>query len=132
MAVGALSVWPFLVQAQAASAPPSCLRFRFGAWTPGLDWTAAGHPGTIDSFRVARAAQGQAWAAGVPPTPKTAAGDTVLMLYPSFWPVGVMVTFDPRALVSADTVKGLAHAFVADGRKQNPTSVATLWKVPCG
>lgn len=119
-------------QSVPANEPPLCLRFRFGAWAPALDWSAAGHPGTIENFRVDRAAQGQAWAAGVAPTTKTAAGDTVLVLYPSFWPVGVMVTFNPRAFAGADTVKGTAQAFVADGRKASPTSVATLFRVSCG
>jgi hypothetical protein len=125
----------FATAAAAQSLPsrddPSCLRFRFGPWSPALDWNRAGHPGTVDSFRIARAEGGQAWAAAVPPTTRTAPGDTVLVLYPAFWPVGVMVQFDPAAFAGRDTLAAHATAFVADGNTRSPTSTVTLWKVPC-
>lgn len=110
---------------------PSCLRFRFGPWTPTLDWKRSGHPSAPDSVRVARAAGGQAWAMGVASTPTVAAGDTLLVLYPGFWPAGVSISFNPRAFATADTVTGTARALVADGNQPTSTARATLWRVRC-
>jgi hypothetical protein len=117
-----------------AQAPDAntCLRFAFGVWKPVLDWKAAGHPGSVDSVRVARAEGGQAWAAGIPSTTRTTPGDTLLMLYPAFWPVGVIVSFNPRAFTARDTVAATAVALVGDALKANPVSAVKLWKVPCG
>lgn len=128
---------PTLLDAQGVVPPdrdaePSCLRFRFGTWTPVLDWKRSGHPSAPDSVRLPRTASGQAWAVGASTTSSAIAGDTTLVLYPGFWPAGVSISFDPRAFVANDTVTGLARAFVADASQPTSTTRATLWRVPCG
>ncbi len=130
VAVGALlAVHTADVQAQEVprDETPTCLRFTFGAWTPALDWQTAGHRGALDSLHVDRTPEGRGWAA-----PSAArATDTVLVLFPSFWPAGVSLEFDPRALSASDTVVGKATALVADARKASPISRARVWRVPC-
>lgn len=105
----------------------TCLRFAFGTWTPALDWTRAGHHSAPDSFHVGEAAEGRGWAAAVP----SVGADTVLVLFPAFWPVGVSLAFDPRRVAAGDTVVGKATAMVADARKPPPVSRARVWRVPC-
>lgn len=115
-------------QAQDASRDnDTCLRFTFGAWTPALDWKSAGHYGTPERVAVERTAEGRAYAAPV----QAFGADTVLLLYPSFWPVGVALAFDPRGLAVGDTVIGKATALVADARTPSPVSKARVWRVPC-
>lgn len=128
VATAALSV-PVALRAQDAqrSDEDTCLRFAFGAWTPPLDWSAAGHHSTPDSVHVGEAAPGRGWAAAMP----SSGTDTVLVLFPSFWPVGVSLAFDPRAVAAGDTVSGKATAFVADARKPSPVSRTRVWRVPC-
>lgn len=108
--------------------PDTCLRFTFGTWTPALDWKSAGHYGTPERVAVETTAEGRAFAAPV----QAFGADTVLLLYPSFWPVGVALAFDPRGLAVGDTVVGKATALVADARTPSPVSKARVWRVPCG
>jgi hypothetical protein len=110
---------------------PACLRFQFGPWSPPLDWRDAGHPSSPDSVRVERASGGQSWATGMPSGQQIAASDTLLFLYPPFWPAGVSIVLDRRAFVGRDTIFAKATAFVADGNRPSPSSRATLWRVPC-
>lgn len=106
---------------------PTCLRFTFGPWTPALDWKTAGHRGAPDSSHVGRTPEGRGWAA-----PSAAnATDTVLVLFPAFWPAGVLLEFDPRALTASDTVTGKATALVADAHRPSPVSRARVWRVAC-
>ena len=83
-------------------APSSkCWRFAFGAWTPPLDWEKSGHSGKADdlSNRVQRirdsvfakdtsAVRNNAmiWVRGK--------DGWSVVLFPSWWPVGVKVDFD--------------------------------------
>jgi hypothetical protein len=60
----------------------------------------------------------------------TAAGQ-VLVLLPSWWPAGVKVTF-PTLAAGEKSVRGVARAYVADGRAALPTASVTVWRVPCG
>jgi len=125
-----LCLMPRALAAQDASPAadtPTCLRFTFGAWTPALDWKLAGHRGAADSTHVGHTPEGRGWAA--PASGQNA--DTVLVLFPGFWPAGVSLTFDPRALSAADTVIGKATALVADANKPSPVSRARVWRVPC-
>jgi len=103
-----------------------CFGFAFGSWSPPLDWRAAGHGDRPDSARLAHAPGGRDWAGASSPS------DTVLMLYPAWWPVGVMVEIPTRRVVSGDTVTGRASALVADGRLRPPTATVRAWRVPCG
>lgn len=107
-----------------AQHPDECYRFRFGAWTPPLDWTAAGHrPRNLPPAVAQPGARGDASHLGSP-------GDSVLMLYPAWWPVGVLVRFRPHA-PSSDTLRGEASALVADANARVPTSQVTVVRVPC-
>ena len=104
-----------------------CLGFSFGAWKPALDWKRAGHANPVDSARVPRAPEGRGWA-----TPEGASADTTLMLFPPWWPVGVVVELPTGAPALGDTVAGRARALVGDGRRESPTSRVRAWRVACG
>ncbi len=112
--------------------PNECWGFVFGAWSPSLDWTAAGH-----SRYTAR---------GSPPPPEASTTDGAprhdaasfariggpgLVLYPTWWPVGVGINLE-RQPAEGDTVRGIAYAFVADGRVTPPESPILAWRKPCG
>lgn len=124
----AVGAQPAAAQDASASgdADAVCFGFAFGAWSPPLDWRAAGHGDRPDSSKLAHAPAGRDWAAEGS-TPR----DTVLMLYPAWWPVGVLVEIPARRIVAGDTVTGRASALVADGRLRAPTAVVRAWRVPC-
>src|SRR5205085_1423139 len=77
---------------------PVCLGFAFGAWTPKLDWHAAGHTVDPSSVHMDRAEGGRDWAA----PPSGIAGDTALLLFPHWWPAGVAVALPTRAPAVGD------------------------------
>jgi hypothetical protein len=112
---------------RAADATPACLRFQFGVWSPALNWKGAGHVSTLDTSKVERTADGRAWAAPA----AVDGGDSVLVLYPAFWPAGVALSFDARTLVIGDTAVAKATAFVADARLARPIAPAKVWRVEC-
>ena len=119
---------PTAMHAQSPAAePPVCLGFSFGAWTPALDWRGAGHGAAPDTSTLARTPEQRDWAtdgmAGVE--------DSLLILYPRWWPAGVAVALPTRRPAPGDTIEGRARAFVADGRRANPTSRVRAWAVPC-
>lgn len=100
LALGTTIATPSSLCAQSmseAGRDASCLRYLFGTWTPALDWRGAGHTVSLDSAKLDRAPRGRSWAA---PT-GTPSGDTILMLYPPFWPAGVSLAFDPKRLYRA-------------------------------
>ena len=103
-----------------------CLRFTFGQWTPPLDAKAAGHPSFPPADSLPQAPGGRGWAVS-----DSATGDTQLLLYPSFWPAGVIARFPRVPRTPRDTVRGTATAFVADGRVQSPEAEVMAWLVPC-
>ena len=112
--------------AAAADSGPVCLGFRFGTWTPALDWRAAGHGARIDGDAAGAAPGGRGWAAnGAEPT------DSSLMLFPAWWPVGVSVSLTRRPAAPGDTVAGGAVALVNDARIRAPRSRVRAWRVPC-
>ena len=102
-------------------APSSkCWRFAFGAWTPPLDWEKSGHYGKADdlSNRVQRirdsvfakdtsAVRNNAmiWVRGK--------DGWSVVLFPSWWPVGVKVDFD-SVFAEGREMTGQAAALVAD------------------
>jgi len=124
----ALALSPAALSAQQRSteSPPVCLGFSFGAWTPALDWRAAGHPPLDPKFHL-RADDGRDWA-----TTDAVTNESVLVLLPSWWPAGVSVTLPDRTPALGDTVVGSAFAYVADGRRTAPRSQVRAWRVPCG
>jgi hypothetical protein len=107
--------------------PPVCLAFSFGPWTPPLDWRGAGHGAAPDTNGLARTPENRDWAVN------GAAGveDSLLLLYPRWWPAGVAVTLPTRRPAPGDTIAGRAVALVADGRRANPTSRVRAWAVSC-
>jgi hypothetical protein len=113
-------------QASGAGDPPACYGFAFGAWSPGLDWKAAGHAGTVGEHVAPLAPQNREWAMN------DRGRDSLLVLFPAWWPAGVSVVFDHPPRIVGDTVVGRAIAFVADGRLRAPTARARGWVVPCG
>ena len=121
-------------QVPGAPAPDECWRFAFGAWTPPLDGTAAGHAREFGAARPRGMGSGRPpsepaprrdWAARV-----LVSGDSTLILFPAWWPAGVELRFDPGRS-RGDTLRGEAAAFVADGSVRNPTAKAVAWRVPC-
>jgi hypothetical protein len=116
----------------AQSAPPRdepavCLGFSFGRWTPPLEWSAAGHGPRPDTSRLQRTVAGRDWATRSPSSER----DSLLILFPSWWPAGVAVELPTRTPAPGDTIVGQARAFVADGRVQIPTSRVRAWRVAC-
>lgn len=106
---------------------PVCLGFSFGEWTPALDWRAAGHGDMPDANALQHAPSGRDWAsdggAGQP--------ETLLILYPAWWPAGVRVDLPTRTPAPGDTVTGRAIAFVANGSVKAPSARVRAWQVPC-
>ena len=109
--------------------PPVCLGFTFGPWTPKLDWRAAGHGEPVDTSRLLHAPMGRDWAV----TAELGAhkADSLMILFPAFWPAGVIVDLPTRAPAPGDTIIGIAHAFVANGQKTVPASRVRAWRVAC-
>ena len=120
------------VGAQVSEAPSrsenaECYGFAFGKWTPPLDWARSGHGAVLDSARVPRAPNGRGWAA----SDIEIRSDSSLLLFPPWWPAGVLVVFKAKPRSLGDTVAGTATAFVADARKQPSTSQIRGWLVSC-
>ena len=106
---------------------PVCLGFSFGTWTPALSWKGAGH-GEMPSANVLQhAPSGRDWASG------GGAGqpDSLLILYPAWWPAGVRVDLPTRTPAVGDTVVGRAVAFVANGAVKAPEARVRAWRVGC-
>ena len=102
-------------------APSSkCWRFAFGSWTPPLDWDRAGHDGRASDLanRVQRvrdsvfARDTNATRNNAMTWERTKSGWSVV-LFPSWWPVGVKVDFD-SVLAAGREMTGQAIALVAD------------------
>ncbi|HEX6631788.1 MAG TPA: hypothetical protein VF048_11895, partial [Gemmatimonadaceae bacterium] len=104
-----------------------CLGFAFGGWTPPLDPAAAGHAPFPPAATLPHAPGGRDWAAT-----DAAARDTLLLLFPSWWPAGVSIRFAHAPRTRRDTVRGTATALVADGRLRAPEAKVLGWLVPCG
>ena len=125
-----VSLLPMRARAQAASSresEPVCLGFSFGAWTPALSWKGAGHGEMPPASVLQHAPSGRDWAsdagAGQP--------DSLLILYPSWWPAGVRVDLPTRTPAVGDTVVGKAVAFVANGEVKSPEAKVRAWRVEC-
>lgn len=116
-------------------APSGCYRFAFGAWSPPLEWARAGHDSATNRYVSPPRPSGSAYRGADSTAPResamwdsSAAGES-LLLFPSWWPAGVAVRFTLAA--GRDSARGVARAFVADGRVEPPTSPVTVWRVPC-
>ena len=114
--------------AVSAGAAATCFGFSFGAWTPPLDWHASGHERTPDSITTPLASAGRGWATELTHPDQ----DGTMLLFPSWWPVGVKVALGARALTPGDTVDGLATALVGNGFVTPSRAPVRAWLVPCG
>src|SRR4051812_15475819 len=94
---------PSRARAQSAPGDDVCLGFSFGAWTPLLDWRAAGHGDPPSEKTLQHAPSGRDWASDL-----ATGQDSTLFLFPAWWPAGVAVVFPHRALAVGDTVRGRA------------------------
>jgi hypothetical protein len=103
-----------------------CLGFSFGAWTPPLDAKAAGHSPFPPAASLPQAPGGRGWAIN-----DSTSRDTLMLLFPSWWPAGVSVRFAHAPRAPGDTVRGIATALVADGRVRSPEAEVMTWLVRC-
>jgi hypothetical protein len=108
--------------------PAVCLGFSFGKWSPPLDWRGAGHGAAPDTNGLPRTAENRDWAVNG----MVGLEDSLLVLYPRWWPAGIAVTLPTRRPAPGDTIDGRASALVADGRRTNPTARVRAWAVRCG
>jgi hypothetical protein len=127
-----------LAEAQATEPTPSstCWRFAFGAWTPPLDWERAGHRGNADELaaRVQRVRDSvfvrdtNAVRNNAMVWERTARGWSVV-LFPTWWPVGVKVDFD-SVLAAGREMMGNATALVADAGQDPSRARARAIRCP--
>lgn len=128
VAISATFARPARAQSRAQSAWPDsllCFGFSFNAWKPELDWRAAGQP-AFDTTRLGKAPSGRDWAAN-----DSLTGDRTMLLFPMWWPAGVVVSLDHKPLSPGDTSGGRAVAMVADGRKTPPATTVRVWRRAC-
>ncbi|MGQ0647498.1 MAG: hypothetical protein ACT4P7_07985 [Gemmatimonadaceae bacterium] len=132
-----------LIQAQAPALSLACARLTFGPWSPPLNWSGAGHADSAtqvaamvrrirDSVYTGRTtAMGRDEMQWI----ETNAGRR-LMLYPSWWPAGVMITFDSSGdTVSTsppgDVLTGAAVGLVADAAQPQPRAAVRVVHMSC-
>jgi hypothetical protein len=120
-----LATTPLGAQDASPGGQAACFGFAFGVWTPALDWKAAGHP-PRSSVADPSAPYNRQWAINAD------RGDSLFVLFPSWWPAGVTVKVSRTPVAPGDTVLGQAIALVADGRLRAPTTPARVWAVSCG
>lgn len=127
-----LAAWSRLAGAQEASgvpAPDECFGFTFSSWDPPLKSVASRYNPGYDPTSSAAPGSPRDWAARVPNgKPTDTAADSVLMLFPAWWPAGVAIEWREQ---HGDTLIGVARALVADGRIKNPVSTVRGTRVPC-
>lgn len=141
VAIATASLLAFTSHARAQSRdqqePSStCWRFAFGAWTPPLDWERSGHDGKAGELanRVQRvrdsvfAKDTNAVRNNAMVWERTRLGWSVV-LFPSWWPVGVKVDFD-SVLAQGREMTGQAIAFVADAGQDPSRARARAVRCP--
>ena len=125
---GLLALTPAVrAQGTSSSDEPVCLGFAFGTWTPKLDWRGAGHGEMPSAGMLQRAPSGRDWATDG----GAGAADSLLILYPGWWPAGVRVDLPTPTPAVGDTVVGRAVAFVANGEVTSPVARVRAWRVAC-
>jgi hypothetical protein len=117
--------WSRATHAQQADSSNVCFGFQFGVFAPPLDRVVAGHPALADSV-LQRAPGGRDWASDL-----GRSSDTTLVLFPGWWPAGVVVDLTRRPAARGDTVNGTARAFVANGQVTSPRATVRAWRVDC-
>ena len=125
--VGLCALASPLAAQSAPREPDECFGFSFGAWDPPLK-TVANHwnPGDDPTAASSQGAP-RAWAARAPSGREP--GDSTLILFPAWWPSGVSVEWTSTR---GDTLVGVAHALVADGRLRVPSTRVRGLRIPCG
>lgn len=116
--------------AQRLATPDECFGFTFGAWEPPLKSVASTYNPGYDPTSSAPVGAPRDWATRVPsgrPLDATTA-DSVLLLFPAWWPVGVSIQWSAQR---GDTLIGRAVALVADGRVKNPVTAVRALRVAC-
>jgi hypothetical protein len=120
------------IRAQSPPAAPDsreesvCLGFAFGGFAPKLDWAKAGHRPIRAGSGPQRTADGRDWASD-----QAVPNDTTLYVFPSWWPVGVVIEVPNRRPAPGDTLLGRATALVASGQITPPVAPVRIWRVPC-
>ena len=122
-----LALIPQIAQGQAT--PDECYRFAFGVWEPSLKSVASTYNPGYDPTKSAPAGAPRDWAARLPnEKPAETHADSVLLLFPAWWPAGVSIEWREQR---GDTLFGRAVALVADGRVKNPVSTVRALRVVC-
>jgi len=127
--------WPSPLSAQEAPSS-TCWRFAFGSWDPPLDWEKAGHYGNsgelADRVQRIRDSVFARDTSAVRNSPmmweRTSAGWSVV-LFPTWWPVGVKVVFD-SVRAEGREMTGQATAFVANGSQDPSRARARALRCP--
>ena len=127
-----LGIVPRVLAAQASPprmpAPDECFGFKFGSWDPPLKSVASTYNPGYDPVSSAPAGSPRDWAARIPNGKPETAADSVLLLFPAWWPAGVSIEWTEQR---GDTLIGKAHALVADGRIRNPVTAVRGVHVAC-
>jgi hypothetical protein len=124
-----LVITPSIVRPQSTLAPDECYRFAFSAWDPPLNSVANTYNPGHDPTTGAPAGAPRDWAARLGDVKtKGEPSDSVLLLFPAWWPAGVSIDWREQ---HGDTLLGRAIALVADGRVKNPVSTVRATRVPC-
>lgn len=125
-----LFIAPAVVHAQSRiPTPDECYGFKFGGWNPPLKSVASTYNPGYDPTTSAPSGSPRDWAARVATgRESTVAPDSVLLLFPAWWPAGVSIEWEEQR---GDTLLGRAVALVADGRVKNPVSTVRGVRVPC-
>ena len=109
-------------------APDECFGFKFGSWDPPLKSVASTYNPGYDPVASAPPGSPRDWAARISNGKTEAAADSVLLLFPAWWPAGVAIEWTEQR---GDTLIGTAHALVADGRIKNPVTTVRGIHVAC-
>jgi hypothetical protein len=119
---------PTSAQATGPRPPDECFGFRFGPWEPPLKTVASRYNPGYDPTASAPVGAPRDWAARIPNGSPQTAADSVLLLFPAWWPSGVAITWTAE---HGDTLVGLATALIADGRLRNPVASVRGLRVSC-
>jgi hypothetical protein len=127
-----LGIAPRLLGAQAQPprmpVPDECFGFKFGSWDPPLKSVASTYNPGYDPVSSAPAGSPRDWAVRIPNGKPETAADSVLLLFPGWWPAGVAIEWTEQR---GDTLLGRARALVADGRVKNPVTAVRGMHVAC-
>jgi hypothetical protein len=124
----ALAIGARGIDAQVPATPDECFGFSFGAWSPPLRSVASTYSPGYDPTASAPSGAPRGWAARSPGG-GGAQADSVLLLFPNWWPAGVAIQWTEQR---GDTLIGIARALVADGKVRNPETAVRAKRVPCG